>query len=1086
MKLHRLRVRSFAAIQDLDIAFGPGLNVLYGPNDLGKSTLADAIRLALLLPHSSNHYESFTPWSGGDDPYVELTFETEEQRIWRVRKQFGKRGGSSHLDESRNGRDFDEIERARGVDAKLREILRWGIPEPGGSGAGRGLPESFLATALLSTQAEVTNLLDCSLTSDGTGSGKDRIAAALEAVAQDPLFVALLRKVQERRDEAYTDKGAKKTARGSVFKVAADRVKAAREEVERLEKVVEESEGVQRHLDELKTQQERCEEELASAEERLTAFQLLAKQVVDRAQAMEAVEAARAEVSRIQDMDQAVADAEQRARDLAALKEQAEKRVKEAEASATSAGDALAATEEKAGTLGSHMADTVARQELELRRIAAEKAVQAAGQRVEAAARAKEQVEAVEQAEREHLKQETEAAQERERWAEASRIEKVANDEMARCDLLEHAVEARNAERQAASARADVERESKLQEDRARISAERSDLETRRSAIVVPPAASLPALRRLETDLASARGALDVGLVMTVIPTAIINLRVRKDGTEVESGLTAQPLEIEADAEVEVDIADLATVRVRGGRREAQEKVSALESRRNNELLPHLTAAGTSDLEALEAKMAEAKEIDSLIQSLDVELASLQRQIADLAGAAEALRAAEARAEACRDGLGSVTLAALASDLDELGPDPGATLRGRRQQATRDAEKAREAVQKSATEQALAEHRAKSVEEKVKEAVTVRDQALSDFPDGVTAGAAAAEKELRAALRAQDKVEAEIATLQAGIDARKSEIDSALSDAREAMEKARQEVESAQEALKNAIADHANERGTLTERRKKREAEDLPAAEHRLQEVQARHDALPVPERSVTAEELTAATQTLLQARQRLTSLNEEILTTQGKLQQVGGAVAAERLCEAQEALDLAEQHDRETEMDYEAWKLLLDQMKAADADQASNLGQALAPAIASRFQTLTDERYKNVLLNPHLRTEGVFVAGEVRAHERMSVGTREQLSTIYRLCLGEYLRTTIVLDDQLVQSDDTRMEWFRGLLAEKARVFQIVVFTCRPGDYLEQEAMVVGGGAVWVDSDEGFVRAVDLGRALGRGAVDLKRKLSQ
>lgn len=1073
MKLHRLRVRSFGAIQDLDLAFGPGLNVLYGPNDLGKSTLADAIRLALLLPHSSSHYESFIPWSGGDDPYVELTFETEEQRIWRVRKQFGKRGGSSHLDESRNGRDFDEVERARGVDAKLREILCWGIPEPGGSGTGRGLPESFLATALLSTQAEVTNLLDSSLTGDGTGSGKDRIAAALEAVAQDPVFVALLRKVQERRDEAYTDKGAKKTARGSVFKVAADRVKEARGEVERLEKIVEESEGVQRHLDDLKNQQERCEEEVASAEERLTALQLLAQQVVDRAKAWQEVEAAQAEVSRIQDMDLAVADAEQRVRDLSALQQQAEQRVTEARASASSAGEALAAAEEKAGTLGSDMADTVARQELELRRIASEKAVQAAGQRVEAAARAKEQVEAASRAEVEHQKQEAEARLARERWTEASRIEKAANDELARCDRLERAVEARNAERQAASARADVERESKLQEDRARISAERLDLETRRSAIVVPPAASLPALRKLETDLASARGALDVGLVMTVIPNAIINLRVRKDGAEVESGVTAQPLEIEADAEVEVDVADLATVRVRGGRREAQERVGALESRRNDELLPHLTAAGVSDLEALEAKMTEAKEIDSKIQSLDVELSSLQRQIADLAGAAEALRAAEARAEACRDALGNVTLAALASDLDELGPDPGTTLRVRRQQASRDAEKAREAVQKSATEQALAEHLAESAKEKAKGATAARDQALADFPGGVTAGAAAADKELKAALKEQAKVEAEIATMQAGIEARKNEIDSALSDAREAVEKARQEVESSQEALKSAIADHANERGTLTERKKKREAEDLAAAERRLQKAQEKHDALPVPERSVTAEELKSATESLLTARQRLTSLNEEILTTQGKLQQVGGAVAADRLREAEEALELAEQHEREIEMDYEAWKLLLEQMKAADADQASNLGQALAPAIATRFQTLTGQRYKNVLLNAHLHTEGVIVAGEMRPHKRMSVGTREQLSTIYRLCLGEYLRTAIVLDDQLVQSDDTRMEWFRGLLAEKARVFQIVVFTCRPADYLAQEAMINEDGAVYVDSQEGLVRAIDLGQMM-------------
>jgi len=100
---------------------------------------------------------------------------------------------------------------------------------------------------------------------------------------------------------------------------------------------------------------------------------------------------------------------------------------------------------------------------------------------------------------------------------------------------------------------------------------------------------------------------------------------------------------------------------------------------------------------------------------------------------------------------------------------------------------------------------------------------------------------------------------------------------------------------------------------------------------------------------------------------------------------------------------------------------------------------------------------------------------ERMSVGTREQLSTLYRLSLAEYLKTTVVLDDQLVQSDDTRMDWFRALLVEKARNFQIVVFTCRPVDYVPQGAMVPSGQKTSQDSDAGFVRAIDLLRAIRR-----------
>lgn len=1080
MRLHRLLVRHFAAIPDVDLAFGPGLNVLYGPNDIGKSTLADAIRLALLLPHTSTACEPYIPWSGGEDPLVELTFETEPQRIWRVRKQFGKRG-SSLLQVSRNGVDFEDVERARKVDAKLRDILRWGIPEPGGSGAGKGLPTSFLATALLSTQANVTDVLNRSLRDDGTLSGKSQIAAALEAVAQDSLFLALLRQAQARRDEAFTDKGAKKTARGSVFKIAADRVKEAREEKERLEKIVEESDEVEAHLKDLYQKRTHAEGELAAAEERLVAVQLLAGQVIAREVAGEAVESARAEVARIQGIDQAVAEAEQRVRDLAAAKEQAEQNLKAGKAAAASAGDALVSAEEQASATGSDMAETVARQGLELQKLAAEQAVEAARRRVEAAIRVQEKVQAADRVEEEHRQKEAEAASARERRAEATQAETSANDALRRCEVLERGAEARIAERTVASARAEVERESALHADSKRIAAERADLAERRTALVVPGAAILPALRKLETELATARGALEVGFVMTVIPTSLVALQVRKDGVAVVPTTIARPLVIEADAEAEVDIADLATVRVRGGRREAQDRARALESRRAAEVLPHLVAAGVEDLEGLEEKMTEAKELDSRLQSIDVELESLGRQLAGFSGAAETLREASERSAACRLALEDETVETLASDLDLLGPDPSASLRARRQQATRDAEAARAAVQESATAQALAEERTRALRSTLEAARADRDAALLAFPCGLASEIAAAEASLRAAEEDRERVATELRSLQSRMAARKSEIDSVLAQVRDAVDEAQRGVETAQESLSKAIADHSNEEGRLVERRRQRAAEDLPTAECALRETTDRHDALPVPERMISAEEVTLATEVSAKARQALASLTEEILTTQGRLQQVGGAIAKDRLRQAVEAFELAEQQDYEIETDYEAWKLLLEQMKEADADQASNLGQALAPAIAGRFEALTRQRYQNVHLSADLSTEGVFVAGEVRSPDRMSVGTREQLSTLYRLCLGEYLQTTVVLDDQLVQSDDVRMEWFRGLLAEKARIFQILVFTCRPGDYLTEGARVGEDGMVCVDGDEGFVRAIDLGRALSGNSAHPK-----
>ena len=215
-----------------------------------------------------------------------------------------------------------------------------------------------------------------------------------------------------------------------------------------------------------------------------------------------------------------------------------------------------------------------------------------------------------------------------------------------------------------------------------------------------------------------------------------------------------------------------------------------------------------------------------------------------------------------------------------------------------------------------------------------------------------------------------------------------------------------------------------------RDAEDLGAALTKRNEATERHTGLPVPERIVTADELASAREAAVEVRADLDQLNSEMLRAQGALEHVGGAVAREQLREAAEAFDLAERYEREIEAEYESWKLLLEQMKEADAAQASNLGQTLAPFIASQFQQLTRQRYESVQLSPQLGTQGVLVSGALRSPDLISVGTREQLSTLYRLSLAEYLQTVIVLDDQLVQSDDRRMDWFRRTTYREGSIF--------------------------------------------------------
>ena len=48
MIVTRLRVHPFGFFSDREIGFAPGLNVVLGPNEAGKSTIFSAIRSSLL------------------------------------------------------------------------------------------------------------------------------------------------------------------------------------------------------------------------------------------------------------------------------------------------------------------------------------------------------------------------------------------------------------------------------------------------------------------------------------------------------------------------------------------------------------------------------------------------------------------------------------------------------------------------------------------------------------------------------------------------------------------------------------------------------------------------------------------------------------------------------------------------------------------------------------------------------------------------------------------------------------------------------------------------------------------------------
>lgn len=130
MKIRALRLakvgifRDAVAVED----FSGALDVLAGPNELGKSTLFRAIRAVFLTRHTATGrvIEEMATRGGARSPTIEADFEAQGQ-LWRITKTFG-RGKSADLIDLDAGRV-----RARGADAE--EALAGLIGVAGGEAA---------------------------------------------------------------------------------------------------------------------------------------------------------------------------------------------------------------------------------------------------------------------------------------------------------------------------------------------------------------------------------------------------------------------------------------------------------------------------------------------------------------------------------------------------------------------------------------------------------------------------------------------------------------------------------------------------------------------------------------------------------------------------------------------------------------------------------------------------------------------------------------------------------------------------------------------------------------------------------------
>ncbi|CAN7538760.1 AAA family ATPase [Pseudorhodoferax sp. LjRoot39] len=276
MQITRLRVeqlRRFRAPLEL-AGFTPGLNILAGPNEAGKSTLVRAIRAAFFERHKSSMVDDLRPCDEGSGaaPRVEIDFLLGGQPHHLVKSFLGKKRcvlaiGTRQLE---------------GTDAEDHLAQLFGYAY---AGKGASKPEHWGIPGLLWVEQGSGQELDVRHAREHLHdalNGQGEAAGALAATGGD----ALLERLRKDRGELLTDTGKPKAEYKAAID-AADQHRAAldmldariaqyREQVDRLETLrrAHEADAAQQPWDALDSQ-------LAQARERHLALQASARQLGD-------------------------------------------------------------------------------------------------------------------------------------------------------------------------------------------------------------------------------------------------------------------------------------------------------------------------------------------------------------------------------------------------------------------------------------------------------------------------------------------------------------------------------------------------------------------------------------------------------------------------------------------------------------------------------------------------------------------------------------------------------------------------------------------------------------------------------------
>ena len=182
----------------------------------------------------------------------------------------------------------------------------------------------------------------------------------------------------------------------------------------------------------------------------------------------------------------------------------------------------------------------------------------------------------------------------------------------------------------------------------------------------------------------------------------------------------------------------------------------------------------------------------------------------------------------------------------------------------------------------------------------------------------------------------------------------------------------------------------------------------------------------------------LAAAREAAERISAHIASLNGRLSVLGDPlVLASDLKQMQDSYD-------QIKAEYDAIELAVNTLRQADAELQSRFSPELGRVAAGYMAQVTGGRYADILIDrdfsARARTQDDSVA---RESEYLSAGTLDLMYLAVRLAVCELAMPEgepcpLIIDDALVNLDETRLDQAMQLLREIAKKRQVILFTCR------------------------------------------------